>query len=145
MEERVREKQRGFTLVEILVVIIIIGMLAALVGPKLFGKVGMAKSKAAKAQIELFGTALDAFRLDAGRYPTTDEGLKALREKPAGVDNWQGPYLPKEIPVDPWGRPYVYKSPGDHGEYDLLSYGLDGVEGGDGENQDVTSWKDIGK
>ena len=145
MEERVREKQRGFTLVEILVVIIIIGMLAALVGPKLFGKVGMAKSKAAKAQIELFGTALDAFRLDAGRYPTTDEGLKALREKPAGVDNWQGPYLPKEIPVDPWGRPYVYKSPGDHGEYDLLSYGLDGVEGGDGENQDVTSWKDVGK
>jgi len=145
MEERVREKQRGFTLVEILVVIIIIGMLAALVGPKLFGKVGMAKSKAAKAQIELFGTALDAFRLDAGRYPTTDEGLKALREKPAGVDNWQGPYLPKEIPVDPWGRPYVYKSPGDHGEYDLLSYGLDGVEGGDGENQDVTSWKDVGR
>jgi len=145
MEERVREKQRGFTLVEILVVIIIIGMLAALVGPKLFGKVGMAKSKATKAQIELFGTALDAFRLDAGRYPTTDEGLRALREKPAGVDNWQGPYLPKEIPVDPWGRPYVYKSPGDHGEYDLLSYGLDGVEGGDGENQDVTSWKDVGR
>ena len=145
MEERMREKQRGFTLVEILVVIIIIGMLAALVGPKLFGKVGMAKSKAAKAQIELFGTALDAFRLDAGRYPTTDEGLKALREKPAGVDSWQGPYLPKEIPVDPWGRPYVYKSPGDHGEYDLVSFGLDGVEGGDGENQDVTSWKDVGK
>ena len=145
MEERMRKKQRGFTLVEILVVIIIIGMLAALVGPKLFGKVGMAKSKAAKAQIELFGTALDAFRLDAGRYPTTDEGLKALREQPAGVNNWQGPYLPKEIPADPWGRPYVYKSPGDHGEYDLLSYGLDGVEGGDGENQDVTSWKDVGK
>jgi len=145
MEERMREKQRGFTLIEILVVIIIIGMLAALVGPKLFGKVGMAKSKAAKAQIELFGTALDAFRLDAGRYPTTDEGLKALREQPAGVNNWQGPYLPKEIPADPWGRPYVYKSPGDHGEYDLLSYGLDGVEGGDGENQDVTSWKDVGK
>ncbi len=136
-------KEKGFTLVEILVVIIIIGLLAALVGPRLFGKVGTAKLSAAKAQIELFGTALDTFRLDVGRYPTTEEGLKALREKPSGVEGWHGPYLPKEIPLDPWRRPYVYKSPGEHEEYDLISLGLDGVEGGEGENQDVVSWKDI--
>jgi len=145
MKREDRKRERGFTLIEILVVIIIIGLLAALVGPRLFGKVGMAKLKATKAQIELFGTALDAFRLDVGKYPTTEEGLKALREKPSGVDNWQGPYLPKEIPTDPWGKPYVYKAPGDHGDYDLISYGLDGVEGGEGENQDVVSWKDVGK
>jgi general secretion pathway protein G len=145
MREKFRRGESGFTLVEILVVIIIIGLLAALVGPKLFGKVSEAKLKATKAQIELFGTALDAFRLDTGRYPTTEEGLKVLREKPSGVEGWEGPYLPKEIPSDPWKRPYVYKSPGEHGEYDLISYGLDGVEGGEGENQDVVSWKDIGK
>ena len=143
MRKAVRQKERGFTLVEILVVIIIIGLLAALVGPKLFGKVSMAKLKAAKAQIELFGSALDALRLDVGRYPTTEEGLKALREKPSGMEAWRGPYLPKEIPLDPWGRPYVYKSPGTYGDYDLISYGLDGTEGGEGENQDVVSWKDV--
>lgn len=145
MNEKVRRRARGFTLFEILVVITIIGLLAALVGPRLFGKVSAAKQKSAKAQIELFGTALDAFRLDVGRYPSTEEGLKVLREKPSGAENWQGPYLPKEIPVDPWGKPYVYRSPGEHGDYDLLSYGLDGVEGGEGENLDIVSWKDIGK
>ena len=145
MKKREERREEGFTLVEILIVVIIIGLLAALVGPKLFGKVSSAKLKATKAQIELFGTALDAFRLDVGRYPTGDEGLKVLREKPSGVDGWQGPYLPKEIPLDPWGRPYIYISPGEHGEYDLISYGLDGVVGGDGENQDVVSWKDVGK
>jgi len=144
MKEKSLRKERGFTLIEILVVIIIIGLLAALVGPRLFGKVGAARQKAAKAQIELFGTALDALRLDVGRYPSTDEGLKALREKPSGMDKWKGPYLPKEIPLDPWGRSYVYKCPGDHGEYDLISYGLDGTEGGEGENLDVVSWKDVG-
>ena len=142
---RIRLGEQGFTLIEIMIVVIIIGLLAALVGPKLFGKLSMAKQKSAKAQIELFGTALDAFRLDTGRYPTTEEGLKAFREKPSGVEKWQGPYLPKEIPLDPWGKSYVYKSPGEHGEYDLISYGLDGVEGGEGENEDVVSWKDIGK
>lgn len=145
MERKTKQQERGFTLIEIMVVVIIIGLLAALVGPRLFGKVSTAKLKATKAQIELFGTALDTFRLDVGRYPTTEEGLKALREKPAGAENWQGPYLPKEIPVDPWNKPYVYKSPGEHGDYDLMSYGLDGAEGGEGENQDIVSWKDVGK
>src|SRR5512143_1294464 len=145
MEKRKMRREKGFTLVEILVVIIIIGLLASLVGPKLFGKVGTAKLKAAKAQIELFGTALDAFRLDVGRYPTSEEGLKALREKPSGADTWQGPYLPKEIPVDPWGRPYIYKSPGEQNEYEIISLGLDGADGGEGENQDVVSWKDTAR
>jgi general secretion pathway protein G len=145
MKEGTRRRDGGFTLIEILVVIIIIGLLAALVGPKLFGKVSGAKLNTAKAQIELFGTALDAFRLDVGRYPTSEEGLKALREKPSGVEGWQGPYLPKEIPVDPWKRAYIYRSPGEHYDYDLISNGLDGVEGGEGENQDVVSWKDIGR
>lgn len=145
MENRNRRRERGFTLIEIMIVVIIIGLLAGLVGPRLFGKLTQAKQKSAKAQIELFGTALDAFRLDVGRYPTTEEGLKALREKPSGLDAWKGPYLPKEIPLDPWGRPYNYKSPGEHGEYDLFSFGLDGVEGGEGENEDVVSWKDLKK
>jgi general secretion pathway protein G len=145
MKEKARNREKGFTLFEILVVVIIIGLLAALVGPRLFGKVATAKQKAAKAQIELFGTALDTFRLDVGKYPTTEDGLKALREKPAGAEGWQGPYLAKELPVDPWGRAYVYRAPGEHGDYDLLSYGLDGAEGGEGENLDIVSWKDVGR
>ena len=143
MKENTRRKKQGFTLIELLIVIIIIGLLAALVGPKLFGKVSVAKLKATKAQIELFGTALDALRLDVGRYPTTEEGLKALREKPTDMNAWKGPYLPKEIPLDPWSRPYIYKAPGEHGEYDLISLGLDGAEGGEGENQDIVNWKDV--
>ena len=143
--DRRKRRDRGFTFLELLVVITILGIIAAIVAPRFIGRVGPARLKAAKAQIGMFETALDTFKLDTGRYPTTEEGLKALREKPSGVENWQGPYLPKELPADPWGRPYVYKCPGDHEEYDILSHGLDGVEGGDGENQDVTSWKDIDK
>ena len=143
MRKSFRREEKGFTLIELMIVIIIIGLLAALVGPRLWGKVSMAKQKAAKAQIELFGTALDSMRLDMGRYPTTEEGLKALREKPSGMENWKGPYLPKEVPSDPWGKPYVYKAPGENGDYDLISYGLDGTQGGEGENEDVVSWKDL--
>ncbi|OPX20843.1 MAG: type II secretion system protein GspG [Desulfobacca sp. 4484_104] len=131
----------GFTLIELLVVIIILGLLSALVAPKFFGKIDKAKIKTTKAQIELLGTALDDFRLDTGRYPTTDEGLNALREKPGDLEDWDGPYLPKPVPKDPWGHPYQYRSPGEHGPYDLFSYGGDGVEGGEKENRDIVSWE----
>lgn len=146
MKTKWSRDRRGFTLIELLVVFVILGLLAALVGPRLIGQTGPAKLKAAKAQIEMFGTALDTFRLDVGRYPTSEEGLKALREKPGAVETtWEGPYLKKEIPDDPWKKPYIYKAPGEHGDYDLVSYGADGSEGGEGENQDVVSWKDLGK
>jgi general secretion pathway protein G len=120
---------------------VIIGLLAALVAPRFVRQEEKAKVKAAKAQIELLGTALDTFRLDVGRYPTTQEGLEALRSQPAGVEQWDGPYLKKGVPTDPWGKPYVYRSPGEHGPYDLLSYGADGVPGGDGDDRDITSWE----
>ncbi len=140
MNKRIKDR-KGFTLIELLVVMVIIGLLAALVGPKLFPKLGKGKQSAAKAQIELLGQALDQFRLDTGRYPTTSEGLDALLQDP-GVDGWDGPYLRKNhIPKDPWGRPYEYQSPGSHGDYDLLSYGADGSPGGDGENRDIVSWE----
>jgi general secretion pathway protein G len=131
---------KGFTLIELLVVMVIIGLLAALVGPRLFPKLGKGKQAAAKAQIELLGQALDQMRLDVGRYPTTQEGLNALVTSPGGIENWDGPYLKKALPQDPWGRAYIYLCPGTHGEYDLLSHGRDGVSGGDGEDKDVASW-----
>jgi len=131
----------GFTLVELLVVMVIIGLLAALVAPRFVRQEEKARVRAAKAQVELLGTALDTFRLDVGRYPTSQEGLEALRRRPGGVQRWDGPYLKKEVPLDPWGRPYVYESPGRHGPYDLYSYGADGVTGGDGDNRDVTNWE----
>ena len=131
----------GFTLVELLVVMVIIGLLAALVVPTYMGRERKARSQAARAQIELLGTALDTFRLDVGRYPTTQEGLEALRTQPSGLERWDGPYLKKEVPTDPWGKPYVYRSPGEHGPYDLLSYGADGTPGGEGDNRDIASWE----
>lgn len=130
---------KGFTLVELMVVVVIIGLLAALVAPKFFGKVEQSKTSAAQAQIELFGAALDQFRLDVGRYPTTSEGLEALRVSTG--ESWQGSYLRKEVPNDPWGRPFIYTSPGSHDDYDLISYGADGVQGGEKENTDLVSWK----
>ncbi|WP_022853722.1 type II secretion system major pseudopilin GspG [Thermodesulfatator atlanticus] len=138
------KERRAFTLLELLVVLIILGLLAALVGPRIVGKVGKAKSEIAKSQIALLESALDQYRLDMGRYPTTEEGLKALVEPPANEeekDKWQGPYLKKrKVPNDPWGRPYHYRSPGEHGDYDLWTYGADNQPGGEGENADITSW-----
>ena len=132
--------RRGFTLVEIIVVMVMIALLAALVGPRLFSKVGKGKQSAAAAQIELLGQALDLFRLDTGRYPTTQEGLNALVVNP-GLDSWDGPYPKKGIPNDPWGKPYNYISPGAKGEYELFCYGRDGSPRGEGEDKDVLSWE----
>jgi general secretion pathway protein G len=143
MKKRKR-RDRGFTLIELLIVMIILGLLAALVGPRMFGKVGKSKQKAAKAQIALLETALDTYRLDVGKYPTTNQGLDALRVKPDGVENWDGPYLPKEVPLDPWGHPYEYICPGEHGDYDITSLGADGRAGGEDEDMDIVNWKEIG-
>jgi len=139
---RRRTGESGFTLIEMMVVMVIIGLLVALVGPNFIRQGEKAKGKAARAQIEMLGTALDTFRLDVGRYPTTQEGLAALRQRPFGTDRWDGPYLKKDVPADPWGRPYYYRSPGEGGRpYDLVSYGADGAPGGEGNNRDVTSWE----
>jgi general secretion pathway protein G len=135
------KSQKGFTLIELIVVAAIIALLAGLVVPQFIKQEEKATAKATKAQIELFGTALDTFRLDVGRYPTSQEGLQALTQKPGGVDRWDGPYLKKEVPPDPWNKPYIYKSPGEHGPYDIISYGADGVPGGDGTGRDITSWE----
>ena len=138
--------RRGFTLIEIMVVVIILGLLAVLVAPRVIGRLGQAKDKAARAQIELLGLALDAYRLDNGTYPTTQQGLEALWTKPATSPqprNWAGPYLKKRVPQDPWGNPYVYRSPGETNpdSYDLMSLGRDGSPGGEGEDADLRSWE----
>lgn len=133
-----KRNKKGFTLIELLIVLVIIGLLASLVGPRLFGKIKKAKIKTAEAQINLLESALDEYFLDVGQYPTTEMGLNALIERPEGLENWDGPYLKKKvIPKDPWGKDYQYKCPGEHGDYDLFSYGPDGQPSSD----DITSWK----
>jgi general secretion pathway protein G len=133
----------GFTLIELLVVLAILALLAGLVGSQVIGYLGRAKSDTARLQVEQLSQSLDLFMIDAGRYPTTEEGLEALVKAPKNVNNWHGPYLKKgTVPKDPWGRDYVYRSPGEHGAYDLYSLGADGAEGGEGENADITNWHD---
>jgi general secretion pathway protein G len=132
-------KLSGFTLLELLVVIVIIGLLAGYVAPRYFSQVGKAEVKVAKAQIDALEKALDQYRLDTRRYPSNEQGLDALVSKPANEPAWQGPYLKKAVPLDPWGRPYVYRIPGQAREFDLLSYGKDGRPGGEGEDADITN------
>lgn len=133
-------KSVGFTLLELLVVIVIIGLLASYVGPKYFGQVGKSEAKVARAQIDAFEKSIDQYRLDTGHYPTTAHGLNALTTKPTNEPKWDGPYLKKAAPADPWGNPYQYRQPGQHGEYDLFSFGRDGQPGGTGEDADITNW-----
>ena len=134
-------RPRGFTLLELLVVMVIIGLLVGYVGPRFFSQVGKSEVKAARAQLNAFEKALDQYRLDTGHYPSTEQGLAVLYTRPANEPKWDGPYLKKNIPPDPWGKPYVYRSPGEHGEVDLLSYGNDGQPGGSGEAGDITNWQ----
>ena len=139
-------RQQGFTLLELLVVIVVIAVLATLVAPNVFRHVGAAKDATARTQIEMLGAALDAYRLDSGRYPSSEQGLDALWTRPLREPlspNWKGPYLRKEVPTDPWDRPYSYRSPGTASGtgYDLLSYGADGKAGGEGDDADILSWK----
>ena len=136
-----RGTEAGVTLIELLVVVTIIALFAALVGPRLFQQVGRSRVTAARAQINAFQTALGIYKLDTARFPTTEQGLRALRVKPEGAARWDGPYLPQDAPNDPWGHPYVYKYPGEHGdEPDIISYGADGQPGGEGEDADIVSW-----
>ncbi len=137
---RTADRRRGFTLLELLVVIVIIGLLAGLVAPRYFDQVSKSNTKIARAQIDSLEKALDQYRLDVGSYPTTEQGLAALNSRPQNVEKWAGPYLKKSVPADPWGARYVYKAPGDHGDYDLSSLGSDGQAGGTGEAADVNSW-----
>jgi general secretion pathway protein G len=145
MNDRHRARRAaGFTLIELLVVLLILGMIAGLAGPQVMNYLGESKSKAAKLQIEELSNSLDLFKMDAGRYPDTQEGLQALVQAPPslGADQWRGPYLKKKtIPKDPWGRDYQYVAPGTHGAFDIVSLGSDGKEGGDGDAKDVASWE----
>ena len=134
-------RQEGYTLVELLVVLAILGLLVAIAAPRLIKYLGSAKTDTAKIQVEKLGGVLDLYRLELGRYPTDDEGLESLVEKPGDVDGWNGPYLKnRDSLIDPWGRPYIYRSPGQHGDYDLFTLGADGGEGGEGEDQDIVNW-----
>jgi general secretion pathway protein G len=135
-----RRTGHGFTLLELLVVIVIIGLLAGLVAPRYFDQVSKSNTKIARAQIDALDKALDQYRLDVGAYPSTEQGLEALNARPQNLERWAGPYLKKAVPNDPWGARFIYKAPGEHGDYDLSSYGSDGQPGGVGEAADVTSW-----
>lgn len=137
---RGRRGHRGFTLLELLVVMVIIGLLAAYVAPRYFSQVGRSEVRSAQAQIAALASALDTYRLDMGGYPSTEQGLGALTAAPAGATKWAGPYLKKAVPLDPWGKAYQYRAPGEHGDFDLFSFGKDGQPGGSGEAADVTSW-----
>lgn len=140
VENNKRIKQLGFTLLELLVVMVIIGLLASYVGPKYFAQIGKSEVKTAKAQIDSLGKALDQYRLDTGHYPSTENGLAALNAAPANESKWNGPYLQKKVPSDPWDHAYLYKMPGEHGDYDLISLGNDGAAGGAGEAADIGNW-----
>lgn len=142
LKDRKRRARAGVTLIEMLVVVTIIALFAALVAPSMLKKSDSARVTAARAQINAFMTAIGSYKLDTGTYPTTEQGLQALRVRPQNVPQWQGPYLPKEIPLDPWGRPYVYRYPSEHGdEPEIISYGADGQPGGEDINADIVSWK----
>jgi general secretion pathway protein G len=130
----------GFTLLELLVVMVIIGMLAGFVAPKFFAQIGKSETKTARAQIDALEKALDQYRLDLGHYPSSEQGLSALTERPAGEAKWSGPYLKKGVPLDPWAHPYLYKFPGEHSEFDLYSHAKDGQPGGTGEAEDIVNW-----
>ncbi len=132
--------EKGFSLIELLIVMVILGLIAGLVGPQMFGKLGTARKGTAKAQIEMLMTTLDAYRLDVGDYPDNNQGLDALFTDP-GIEKWDGPYLKKEVPLDPWDKPYNYSNPGEHGEIDIYSYGKDNQPGGEGEDEDIVSWQ----
>ena len=142
ISQRRRRHQAGLTLIEMLVVVTIIAVFAAVVGPRVLQRADVAKKVAVRQQINSFNTALGAYKLDTSLFPSNEQGLNALRTKPEGLNGWQGPYLPQELPTDPWNRPYVYKYPGEHGdEPDILSYGADGQPGGVDMNEDIVSWK----
>jgi len=130
----------GFTLLELLVVMVILGLLAGYVAPKYFAQVGKSETKVARTQIQALDKALEMYRLDIGQFPTSEQGLNALVTRPQKEPTWSGPYLKKAVPLDPWGRPYIFKSPGEHDDYDLYSLGKDGRPGGEGQNTDITSW-----